>query len=133
MPEVTIVEVLERELDRLRGPHLIEWAHEVKLPSPAHLKLVEGYLVYHFSNWSGKILLELRVEDEKGKVYFDKQYRLLSSTLRTVLGRGRDSKKIEIPLSVKTSAPPVLWVRLRAEAVTGWFKFTITDLKLVIE
>ncbi len=133
MPEKKIVEVFERELDRLKGPHLVEWVHEVKLEEPAFIKLIEGYMVYEYSNWTGRIALEIRIMTEEGKVYFDKECTLLASSLKTTVGKGRDSKRVEIPLGIKTVEKPIVKLRLRAEAVTGQLKFVLTDLKVVTE
>lgn len=131
--ETVIVNVLERELNALKGPRVIEWTHEVKMEKPVHLKSVMGYLVFEYSNWTGKITFEMRIESPGGKVYFDKEYRVLNSTMKTALSKGRDSRKISIPIDVKTSEPPVLKIKIRAEASTGWFRFTITDLRVVTE
>jgi len=131
--DIVIINVLERELDALKGPRVIEWAHEVRIGKPTHLRSITGYLVFEYSNWTGKMTLDIRIESSGGKVYFDKEYRVLNSTMKTAISKGKDSRKISIPIGVRTSEPPVLKIKIRSEASTGWFKFTITELKVIVE
>ena len=132
MTKIIIVSVSkfpEKVVDREQGPEIFEWSKEVKFEKSAFLDRLEGGILYEYCNWSGFIRLRMEVYDDE-QVYFSGVLYVLRSSFRTAVARYKGVKEFKMPIKLRIKAQGKLRVTVTVNALTGWIRLSLKDLRI---